>query len=546
MNLEKTFRTAVGIMRWRIKFLVIGLGLILGVRAYICSQALLFSGRNLAFAQLDAGALIIGGGPIIVAYLRRGLAEADIYPSHSVLENSITIVLAGAYLFVVGILSQIIRHLGNASDFQAQAFIVLLGIAGLATVACSERLRLRLRQFVSRHFIRPSHDFRKIWTSLTERLSSSLDKNALCGQATGLISETFNALSVTIWLLDERNEGLTFAASTCEARPGQERPEGPICRAQLAAELLRVGQPFELASVKKEWASPLRRITSRQFRAEGICVCVPLIAKDRCLGVAILTDRVYNTRYTVEEFDLLKCIGDQLAGALLNLRFSEELLANKEIEAFQTMSLFLVHDLKNAASALNLTVRNLPLHFDDPAFRKDALQSISTTVGRMNQLISRLSAFRQRLELNPVEADLNELIRDALADLTGVDSVEIVQDLHPLPKLTFDREKVHSVVTNLLLNARDAVGDRGQITVRTTEISGSAVLSVADNGCGMTPEFVRDSLFRPFQTTKKKGLGIGIFQSKTIVEAHHGSIHVESEPGKSTTFRISLPIGPLS
>ena len=121
--------------------------------------------------------------------------------------------------------------------------------------------------------------------------------------------------------------------------------------------------------------------------------------------------------------------------------------------------------------------------------------------------------------------------------------VELVKQFHPLPKVVIDREQLQNVVTNLLLNARDAVGRGGQIRVETSQCDGRAVLSVADNGCGMSPEFVRDSLFRPFQTTKKKGLGIGMFQSKIIVEAHRGNIQVESEPGKGTKFGVMLPLG---
>jgi len=105
-----------------------------------------------------------------------------------------------------------------------------------------------------------------------------------------------------------------------------------------------------------------------------------------------------------------------------------------------------------------------------------------------------------------------------------------------------DRDQFRSVITNLLLNARDALGPRGEITIETRQSDSWAILSVADNGCGMSPAFVKTSLFRPFQTTKKKGLGIGMFQSKMIVEAHRGRIQVESEPGAGTTFRVMLPL----
>jgi signal transduction histidine kinase len=95
----------------------------------------------------------------------------------------------------------------------------------------------------------------------------------------------------------------------------------------------------------------------------------------------------------------------------------------------------------------------------------------------------------------------------------------------------------------LLLNAREALRPGGEVRVETNQSNGWAVLSVSDDGCGMTPAFLKTSLFRPFQTTKKKGLGIGMFQSKMIVEAHRGKIQVESEPGAGTTFRVMLPIG---
>jgi signal transduction histidine kinase len=94
----------------------------------------------------------------------------------------------------------------------------------------------------------------------------------------------------------------------------------------------------------------------------------------------------------------------------------------------------------------------------------------------------------------------------------------------------------------LLINAREAVNGRGEVIIETAQRNGRVVFSVTDNGCGMSPAFLRDSLFRPFSTTKKKGLGIGMFQSKMIVDAHHGDIEVESEPGKGTTFRVILPL----
>ncbi|HZL12926.1 MAG TPA: ATP-binding protein, partial [Verrucomicrobiae bacterium] len=130
----------------------------------------------------------------------------------------------------------------------------------------------------------------------------------------------------------------------------------------------------------------------------------------------------------------------------------------------------------------------------------------------------------------------------SLTDWEKISGVSLAKNFQPLPKLFFDSEQLLKVVTNLVLNAKEAVGPDGEIRIATSRKDGWAILSVSDNGCGIKPEFLNRSLFRPFQTTKKNGLGIGMFQSKMIVEAHKGRIEVESEPGKGTTFRIYLPL----
>src|SRR5262249_42321657 len=162
-----------------------------------------------------------------------------------------------------------------------------------------------------------------------------------------------------------------------------------------------------------------------------------------------------------------------------------------------------VHDLKNAAASLNLMLKNLPVHFDDPEFRQDALRGIGNTARRIDEMIGRLSALRQKPQFQPVEADLNELVSEALDRLETWLEVELARELHPVPKTMADREQIQSVVTNLVMNARDAVGATGCVRVGTEQAGGSVVLTVADNGCGMSEAFMRDALFRPFQSTKK-------------------------------------------
>jgi signal transduction histidine kinase len=187
-------------------------------------------------------------------------------------------------------------------------------------------------------------------------------------------------------------------------------------------------------------------------------------------------------------------------------------------------------------------LQNLPVHYQDPSFREDALRGIAKTVAHINDLISRLNMLRHELAIQAVECDLNEVVREALNGQQLGQGVEVIQELRPLPKVQFDPGQIRRVITNLMLNAREAVGAGGRIRIETDKRDGWVSFTVADNGSGMTPDFMQNRLFKPFQTTKKKGIGIGMFHCKMIVEAHRGRIEVESEAGKGSVFRVVLPV----
>jgi len=543
MNLEQTFRSAVGTMRWRIKFVVLGLAVIFGARLYVRSQALLFPTYDTHWSLVESSALLIGCALLAVAYVRTGFAEIDVYPSRAVLGSSLTVLIAGGYLFIVGVLANIVKRFGGAESFELQAFIVLLGMAGLAVLLLSDRLRQRVHVFVGRHFARAQHDSVRIWTEFSRRLANVKDQAGLCAVSARLVSETFEVLSVTIWLVDEQKGQLIAGASTAP-QPGEAAAGNPSAAASsaVAAGLRLRPSPFDLEGADEPWAEELRQLNPTAFPNGGNRWCVPLRAGEQSLGALVLADRVNGAGYTVEELHLLQCIADQVTSVLLNLRLANEVARARELEAFRTMSAFFVHDLKNAAASLNLMLKNLPVHFDNPAFREDALRGVGNTVRRIDEMIGRLTALRQRPDFKPVEADLNQLVSEVLDRLDEMPQVELTRELQPLPRIQADREQIQSVVTNLALNAREAVGPGGRIRVRTEHLGDSVVLCVTDNGCGMSAAFLKDSLFRPFQSTKKKGLGIGMYQSRMVVEAHGGSIRVESETGKGSTFRVSLPV----
>ena len=150
------------------------------------------------------------------------------------------------------------------------------------------------------------------------------------------------------------------------------------------------------------------------------------------------------------------------------------------------------------------------------------------------------------MQLTLSEVDLNSLLQGAIANLNGRADAEMIAEYGSLPLINGDRAKLEGVITNLLLNAKEATGAGGKIRIETFGEDNAVTFCIADNGCGMSAEFVENSLFRPFRTTKKRGLGVGMFQAKLIVDAHGGKIQVKSEVGAGTTFRVTLPVQPSS
>lgn len=544
VNFEQTFRAAVGSMRWKIKFVILGFGLLVLVRIYTSSQELIYHGWTARLDDLQAAALIIACALIVWGVARAGVAEADVYPSRKMVFGSVTFTLVGAYLLVVGVLAKVVSKWGQAGDFPLQALVILAGVTVLGLMLFSNRLRQRMQLFLSRHFRRPLYDHRLVWQKFTERRASVVEESEFCRVASAFVSETLQCLSVTIWRWAEQGEGIEFGGSTViNDAAAADLVAGVVVPPRLRE---AIGEQKDLADLDVpgvDWAQTLTALCPAQFeKTGGHRFCVPLRAGGRLVGFMLLADRVAGRPYTTEERELLLTLAAEIGGGLLNLQLSRRVVQAREMEAFQTMSAFFVHDLKNTASTLSLTLQNLRKHFDNPEFREDALRAVSKCVSHINEVITGLGVLRQELKINAMSGDVNDLVRKTLEELGAGLEVPVSLDLQPVPPVMLDGSQMKKVIVNLLLNARDAVTGSGSIQLGTRLSDRWAVLSVADNGCGMNTEFIRKSLFRPFQTTKKKGLGIGMFHSKLIVEAHQGRIEVESRPNVGTTFRILLPV----
>ena len=275
MNMEQTFRSAVGTMQWRIKFVVLAVGVIFGARLYVRIQAILFPGSEVVLWNVESGGLLIGCAFLIVAYLRTRLAESDVYPSVAVLRSSLTILIVGAYLFVVGVLAQVVQRFGGSEIFEWQAIVVLLGMAGLALLLLSDRARQRIHVFVVRHFSKAKHDSARIWTMCSEQFSRVKDQAGVCEAAAKLTSETFDVLSVTVWLLDDEQERLIVRASTARQSPASGGDGAPDTASRGVVDGLQtMSAPFDLETASGGWAEELRQLNSSDLhkgRSQAVC-----------------------------------------------------------------------------------------------------------------------------------------------------------------------------------------------------------------------------------------------------------------------------------
>jgi putative PEP-CTERM system histidine kinase len=544
MNLERTFRASVGTMRWRIKFIILGIGLIFVARLYTSSQATLFRVIDPSLESLNPAAVVVGCLLVLRSFSRAGHLDLQVYPSQSVLQGSLTALLAGIYLLIVGVLAKVVTFWGGDATFAFKTFLILVLLVLLALLLQSDHVRSSIRQFVSRHFRRPLYDYRAVWRTFTEGTAKRMEQTDLCRALAKLVADVFQTLSVTIWLVDETSGQVTFGASTSlPTSQGSDQNAQTTDMAEIIRYFHAHPEPVEFETLPDNWAATLRAWHPAEFPNGGNRVCIPIMSRGEVLGLITVGDRVGGEVFGLQDFEMLRCIAEHAAANLLNAQLSQKLLETKEKESFQKMAAFFVHDLKNAASTLNLMLKNLPVHFDDPTFREDALRGIAKTVGRIKDLTGCLNTLRQEMKVTPVEADLNDLITNAVAAVQLGPGVVLTKDLTPLAKFPLDRDQIGKVLVNILLNAGESMEGRGQLRIGSGKSDGWAVVTVTDTGCGMSADFVRHSLFHPFQTTKKTGLGIGMFQCKAIMDAHGGKITVASEPGKGTTFEVFLPTG---
>lgn len=533
---EQLYRNAQMEQRWGIKFLCLGLGGMFAYDFYLYSDAMLFKrlDSDIWNARGIVNAVIV---PLVaVSAARNPKWSLDISVSRRILFHSSALLGAGIYLVVMAAAGYYIRYFGGKWGGVLQASFLFGALILLLGMLFSGTLRAHLKVFLSKHFFSYKYDYREEWLRFTRTLSEGEPGVRLQERSIQAVAELVESPGGALWLGQESGVFERAAHWNMPAAGGVEKQDSRFSRfledRQWVIDLEECrGQPEIYAGLEiPDWLLAIPRAW----------LVVPLILHEQLLGFVVLARSRGQISLNWEVSDLLKTAGRQAASYLSQLEAAKALLVARQFESFNRMSAFVVHDLKNLVSQLSLLLSNAEKHRHNPAFQQDMISTIEFSVEKMKRLLLQLRGGQTLDKPSPL----------ALDELLGA-AVAAKRDARPMPALEIvdtglavlaHRERLERVVGHLIQNAIEATPPGGKVVARLAKQENFAILEVVDSGRGMSEQFIRDGLFKPFESTKATGMGIGTYESREYVRELGGSIDVESRESLGTTFRVMLPL----
>ena len=533
INLEGTFKASSGVIRWQIKYMLIGAGGIMASVIYYYSHGLLYRAIDISLNPVRGAVVAISSVFIMISILRQTFPREEIAISRGMLYRSFTLLAAGIYLLSLGVIGEAVKYFGE--DFRSRYLPIVIFFAGalvLIAALSSEQLKRKVKVFIDKNFYRDKYDYRAQWLLFTQRISAAKSFNELLFAVCEGFASAIGSKTKSLWLYNNASDVFSHAY------PNDAPGHGIVLRSNNS--LIAYFKEKSWIFNSKEGSKKILNENREFFSKTRTLLVVPLISDDNVIGFVELGESLGSNVYNYEDYDLLKTLARQAASAIMRAMLAEELAESREMEAIGKISSFVLHDLKNLVSTLSMSVENAFDNINNPEFQKDMLQALSSTVNKMRGLIKKLSDMPEKVELKFEVIDLVTVVKETVKPfLNGRTKIKLECPEQLLVRI--DKEEIKKVITNLLLNAVEAPGSR-DVNVRTGLEDSMASITVIDNGYGMSKEYIEKYLFKPFHTTKKKGLGIGLYQCKSIIEAHGGSIRVKSIENVGTDFTVYLPM----
>jgi putative PEP-CTERM system histidine kinase len=399
IHLENTLRSSSGSKRWKIKYVLFGVGAILAFFIYISSQALLFSTLKIEILPVVSFVILISSSMMAIFIIKNRLLDADIFISRYVIYNSFTILIVGFYLLSVGLIAQGIKHFNIPLSYFFTTLFVFVSILALVIILFFSSLRRKVQLFINRHFYKHKYAFRDKWMETTEKISSKESIEDVSKTLAEMITETMGARSVYIWLYEPiagnyraiENEMATSYKIITKDHP-------------LIKHIKTKTDPFMINDLRHN-GSEMQEDLESLVTETGAVLCAPFIAGDEIVGFILQGEDISIEPYRQEDFEYLKAVTTQAAVQIKTIELTRDLLAAKQAEAFHRLSSFIMHDLKNLTNSLFLVSQNTRYHMDNPEFQSDAIKTIDVTVSRMKGLIERLAGVSKGFQFKKRKVD---------------------------------------------------------------------------------------------------------------------------------------------
>jgi putative PEP-CTERM system histidine kinase len=443
--------------------------------------------------------------------------------------HSVSLVASGMLLLALAGMGEVFRSFGTRWGAVAEIGLVCGGVLTVAVLLTSGSGRSYIRAMLIDPFFSERYDYRHEWLRCIETLSGAGSAAPLHVRVTRTVAQVVDSPAGVLFLRETAGNAYQWSGSWNMPAVGQPvPPDHPLLQKLRGGE--EVVEP-DLAMLRSPPTDTL----------PGVWLAVPLSQAGALVGFVLVAQPRAPFVLDREVFALLRMVGREVATYLAEQRAMQALLEARELRDFGKRFAFVAHDIKNVSSQLTLLLANAEHHMDNPAFRRDMLDTVHASVQKIRTLLKRLEEPQDGTAGGVVQPTARlQAIAEACRQLRGID-VQLEDD-KLIGQVAINAAAFDAIITHLLDNAVEAAEPDAPIRILMGRQQHSVQVDIIDRGPGMTPEFVRDELFKPFHTSKRGGSGIGAFQARELLREVGGDLIVLTHPGKGTTMRVVLPL----
>ena len=535
---EQFFRNQTDPTRWSAKPLCMALGGLFMFDVYLFSQALMFGGFDPDVLAARALVHALTVPLLLMASRRHAQWLARMQVSKTAAFYSASLLLIGGYLLFIASAGYYVRFFGGSWGGALQVVLLFGALLVLTLLLLSGAIRARLRVFLGKNFFSYRYDYRLEWLRFTAMLSTEGNPQLVGSLVVRGLADMVESPGGGLWFKALGDDRYVQSAAFNLADTGVREPvDTAFCQLMREREWI-----LDLNAARARGGPELESEALPRWLAEleTAWLALPLLVGDEMLGFVVLAQPRTPVELNWEVRDLLKTAARQAASFLAQMHATEALLEARKFDAFNRMSAFVVHDLKNIITQLSLMMKNAERHRDNPEFQQDMLHTVESSLDKMRQLMVQLREGQKPAGLSSgVElAPLLQRIADAAGQRGRTVTLEIVDRI----ATRGHEDRLERVIGHVVQNALDATPADGRVEVTLRQAAGRAQVQVSDNGAGMTAEFVQNRLFRPFNSTKHSGMGIGSYESFSYLKELGGSIDVKSEVGQGSSITLLMPL----